>query len=127
MTDESTLAELERLIAASRRGELVGQELQVKLSQVGDSLVADSRALAARQWQLISTAPRDRKAYLVWCPGNLCTFCVTWDEEAPPRWRYFGGGGILWQIPTHWQPLPEPPTIAAPAAQKPDGQEGGGT
>jgi len=66
-------------------------------------------------WQPIETAPRDRKARLVWVPENRCIYCAAWqeDEEYPwgGNWVIFGGGHRdLLNRATHWMPLPEPPT-----------------
>ena len=65
-------------------------------------------------WEPIETAPRTRTARLIWVPGNLCIYCVTWrdgDGEQPEGWQVFGGDwrDIL-QGATHWMPLPVPPT-----------------
>lgn len=62
-----------------------------------------------QQWQPIETAPMTSKAILVFCPENKCTFCVSFDAENR-SWLYFGGSGVLRHKPTHWTPLPPPPT-----------------
>ncbi len=66
-------------------------------------------------WQPIATAPRDTKSRLVWCPDNRCTFNVSWLEDPPcSGWIIFGGNGAyLREEPTHWMPVPDPPTTAA--------------
>jgi len=68
------------------------------------------------EWQPIETAPKDSKSKLIWCPENMCIYCVTWREADPfepeyqKGWCVFGGG---WrdaiQGATHWMPLPTPP------------------
>jgi hypothetical protein len=60
------------------------------------------------EWQTIETAPKDRKARLVWCPERKNTYAVTWDER-DETWSFWGGGGTLAEEPTHWMPLPQPP------------------
>ncbi|HAF39758.1 MAG TPA: hypothetical protein DCG72_12285 [Gammaproteobacteria bacterium] len=60
-------------------------------------------------WLPIETAPKGRKAVLVFRADRLCTFCATWDDITN-EWRHFGGssypvGGEI----THWMPLPSPP------------------
>ncbi len=75
-------------------------------------------------WLPIETAPKTRKAHLVWCPAYRNTYVVCWTvplgEDAKPRpeegfWQHFGGSRLS-ERPTHWQPLPEPP-----ASEKGDG------
>ena len=71
-------------------------------------------ALEAQEWQTIETAPKNSTNRLVWCPENQCTFSVTWDATTePPNWAFFGAGrslNYLCVTPTHWRPLPDPPT-----------------
>lgn len=57
-------------------------------------------------WQPIETAPKDRKYYLVWCPANRMTYEVCWNSDN--FWDIIGGAA-LYEVPTHWLPLPEPP------------------
>lgn len=68
-------------------------------------------------WQPIETAPKDGVAFLVWCPGNLCTYQVI-RHKAPRADLAF----YIWTChtnqrlsehnqPTHWQPLPDPPSM----------------
>jgi len=58
------------------------------------------------EWQPIETAPRDKKAVLVYCPDIKCIFCVYLEDGL---WFIFGNRGILQPKPTHWMPLPEAP------------------
>lgn len=69
----------------------------------------------AAGWQPIETAPKTSKAILVWCPGNLCQYMVTWDGYEPNcRWVIWGGfGASLHESPTHWHPLPPAPYVSA--------------
>jgi hypothetical protein len=95
-------------------GEFVGQAVEVPAMRVA----------GVPQWQPISTAPKDNKARLFWCPERQNIYALTWDEEGN-GWRHFGGYGLLndWDRPTHWMPLPAPPGAApspitdAPATQ----------
>jgi len=63
------------------------------------------------EWKTIDSAPKDRKAHLVFCPDNKCIFCVSFDRYSG-TWGYFGGGGTLGYDPTHWMPLPDAPEEA---------------
>jgi hypothetical protein len=67
----------------------------------------------AQEWRPIETAPKDSHSRLVWCPERQNIYVVTWWIGAPypPGWEHFGGfGGSLVETPTHWRPLPAPPT-----------------
>jgi hypothetical protein len=60
-------------------------------------------------WLPIETAPKCKKAILVFRSDNLCAYCATWDDITN-EWRHFGGssypiGGEV----THWMQLPNPP------------------
>jgi hypothetical protein len=67
-------------------------------------------------WRSIETAPKGRKAILVYCEENKSSYAVCWDVY--DGWRVFGASGIqLVPKPTHWQPLPEPPESEATDAQ----------
>ena len=75
------------------------------------------------EWQPIETAPKDSKARLVWCPENMCIYCVSWRDgfdceyDDEKGWTVFGGGWRdVIQRPTHWMPLPTPPTNLKGAA-----------
>lgn len=62
-----------------------------------------------QQWQPIETAPRLERILLFYPPQRGLAarihICDEWDEVGPSRW-YF--------VPTHWMPLPDPPSDAAP-------------
>lgn len=90
--------------------------LRANLESAAARADAAEAKLAAEGWQPIETAPKDRKARLVWAQENRCTYCVSWREdlELPGGggWTIFGGG---WrdtiQRVTHWMPLPAPPAL----------------
>lgn len=70
-------------------------------------------------WQPIETAPRDGTKVLLWIGKpwskvEIARFYPPWDNwqvgaipADPAREEIYGIGNAL---PTHWQPLPEPPT-----------------
>lgn len=74
-------------------------------------------------WQPIETAPRDGTHIDVWYapksptgePLIPCRVAYAYFEDG--RWWYQntsnGLGLRLWQEPTHWMPLPEPPAALA--------------
>lgn len=107
---EAIKADVERLQQVS--------DIITRLQSENDRL---SRALAARQWQPISSAPQDGTRILIFRPGHGWRVAVAWWHESV---ALYGDSIGFFKDATHWQPLPEPPTLAAPAAQKPDGQEG---
>lgn len=68
-------------------------------------------------WQPIETAPKDGSDILVAIDGKCRV--VHWHDSAYPlhkRGLHFpwvcqsGQNAYLDTVPTHWQPLPEPPT-----------------
>ena len=73
-------------------------------------------------WQPIETAPRDGAVVLLW-GGPMCNECG--DDITPPTrattarwskhenlWHATEGGDVdfFFMAPTHWMPLPAPPT-----------------
>jgi hypothetical protein len=66
------------------------------------------------KWLTIESAPRTNRAILVWTPLNKCQAMVCWipaADDAGGYWAHFARGfPTLDQKPTHWMPLPEPPT-----------------
>lgn len=75
-------------------------------------------------WQKIETAPKDGTMILLWCaPASMVI--GRWEREASfgdgredaPGWQVFNCEEDPWyswawqaDTPTHWQPLPSPPT-----------------
>lgn len=71
-------------------------------------------------WQPIETAPRDGTHVLVMLDGNLPPTSAHWF--GPADWPGLRSGGWYLSVqqhegprlhPTHWQPLPEPPSMIA--------------
>lgn len=87
-----------------------------------------SETTCAAQWQPIETAPKDGTEVLLFAPGRL-TYGA-WVEPSPepnikyrdgfapepewedfePYWSSWDGGFTTEHPPTHWMPLPPPPT-----------------
>lgn len=66
------------------------------------------------EWTPIESAPKTRKAILVYCPDLKNAYEVFWlDVPGYPDegyWCHFCGTHCeLREIPSHWMPLPEPP------------------
>ena len=73
------------------------------------------------KWQSIKTAPKDeiyrdgQSAYaeyiLIWYPGTLAPLRARWWQADSGPNNFLADGG--WAVfPTHWMPLPPPPTSA---------------
>ena len=63
------------------------------------------------EWKDISTAPRDGTWIMVYWPTmsiGMFPFTVFWDEGWEPASNYARDYGEVY--PTHWMPLPKPPT-----------------
>jgi hypothetical protein len=68
------------------------------------------------EWQPIETAPQDRAYMLLYLSGDgyhgprQCDVVVGLFTDS--GWYHIsdGGGGKVSNEPTHWMPLPEPPT-----------------
>lgn len=68
------------------------------------------------EWQPIETAPRDGTHILVATEGTIGL--VWWEDYAVELydgvgWRDHGDmgwGGMIGAEPTHWMPLPDPPS-----------------
>ena len=69
------------------------------------------------KWQPIETAPKDGTWFLGYTPrkihgrktsenGSIISYRY-WSDGSPPYWFSNMNG---WPQPTHWMPLPEPPT-----------------
>jgi hypothetical protein len=73
------------------------------------------------EWQPIETAPRDETDILV-AGGTYGNECVSYEFHGAKftgvaiaywdkREKWFSGGECDYYHPTHWMPLPSPPTI----------------
>lgn len=81
---------------------------------------------SAEGWQDISTAPKDG-TIIVWSPmGGGKVFFAQWDDNRyattpKPYWRFsderiWGTTAVRKAQPTHWRPLPAPPSAMIDAA-----------
>ena len=70
---------------------------------------ASIKASDAAAWQPIETAPRDGTLILVAVKHIGCDVVSFWGAG----WRETTNGLMLRDEPTHWQPLPAPPSDAA--------------
>jgi len=62
-------------------------------------------------WEPIETAPKDGTQIIV-CSEKGNVWCnVKWEkrQRAGDRWEHFTIGALLFN-PTHWMPIPKPPT-----------------
>ena len=67
-----------------------------------------------REWQSIETAPRNGEPILIACDRTGSQRWAVWSEGFWRDGRADCGGHICGiPAPTHWQPLPAPPTASA--------------
>ena len=59
-------------------------------------------------WQLVQTAPKDGRKLLMWAPGFGLDWLVLYWMDG--YWREPANSMGLKVVPTHWMPLPAPPT-----------------
>jgi hypothetical protein len=72
------------------------------------------------EWQPIETAPKDRNILVCEADGKVSVASHTLQHfpRAKPSWVgmcrdefvFDEAEGMIWFEPTHWMPLPEPPT-----------------
>ena len=91
------------------------------MSAIIDRLNQAEEQQRKMKWQPIETAPKDGSCVLVF-PGiwnNTPCSIARWDDNKyannpRPFWRRLDAMGSvsrsLYNPPTHWMPLPEPPT-----------------
>lgn len=61
------------------------------------------------EWREIESAPKDGTRILAVCGPHVCL--LAWGGKRPPGWKMGGDyGQSFWGTPTHWMPLPDPPT-----------------
>lgn len=89
----------------------------------GDGRRIIDQWVAPEGWPPIETAPKDGSEILVWRPHE--------NSDHPAHigidlWKMYDSKGVWWrsrpgQFPTHWRPLPTPPSSApAPTPLDPD-------
>ncbi len=73
---------------------------------------AIDRALGASEWQPISTAPKDGRYLMLWCPNEITPRVAIgcWDDGVDLWMESDNRTDTDWLGPTHWMPLPEPPS-----------------
>ena len=102
------IAELEEINSAHT--DTICQQLRELAKQ--DARIAELEGLLEREWQPISTAPKDRTTVLLMCPMPVDD--VMWGHWVKHLDSWFDGSGTIpLHCPTHWQPLPNPPTQGA--------------
>lgn len=66
-------------------------------------------------WQPIETVPKDYTLFLSFIPSFPSSFYRAGNAVCLCKWTKFGfeshtPGGTTLEEPTHWMPLPEPPS-----------------
>lgn len=68
----------------------------------------------AMDWQLIETAPKDGTRFLTWTPRYGVRIGTAVHRSDHDDWLsnvdQYGGSSKGGERPTHWAPLPAPPT-----------------
>lgn len=75
-------------------------------------LLAAADAIEAGEWREIASAPKDGSLILAIASDQIPTV-VFWGgqhREPKERWRIHRASGTHLIAPTHWQPLPPPPS-----------------
>jgi len=68
------------------------------------------------EWQPIETAPKNGTRIWAFFPFAQGTFAISWRknvyETKGPNWTLDDGESatLMYDPPTHWMPLPPPPT-----------------
>lgn len=96
----TSATELDSLHSALGEAERYAKELEARLAE--------------REWRPIETAPRDGTWIWAFYPRKD----RRQDEQTPARWHDCGPEPMWWDAaehrddeqPTHWMPLPEPPS-----------------
>jgi len=75
------------------------------------------------KWLPIESAPKDGENVMLYAPTENYEVCIGWYGDTTKKWFACGSeatasdGAGDWQTvyqPTHWMPLPAPPTDATP-------------
>lgn len=115
-------AEIERLRSElAKQGETWRKTLHVEREcslnetrlkdQFRSRALATEAELAKHQWRTMDDAPRDGEIVIVWCPADedsldIAHATLDFYEPAIAEWRRSRPD----QQPTHWMPLPPPPS-----------------
>lgn len=101
------------------------RKMLAKAQAIADATKLRTRLAALEgKWQPIETAPKDGTAILAFFPGRRGY--VARQDVATIHWVEWGGGcwnntssghSIMVDEPTHWMPLPEPPSADALKAE----------
>ena len=107
-----------------RASELTREEQTIVAKAAIEAYRAAMRE-AGEGWQPIETAPRDREILVG--SGEYCVASAIkrmWGPSGSAEWYYCTGGYTVWQgpdetgsileldfEPTHWMPLPNPPSV----------------
>lgn len=113
--DNNTLAEVREALEWVRT-ELRGTQYKERFAQISQALAKLDALIEAQGWQPIETAKRDGTYILLHRPIDDHRQRRSVQEGKFHRygmittWRVSSGG--IWDIdaPTHWMPLPKPPT-----------------
>lgn len=63
------------------------------------------------EWHPIETVPKGRNSFLIYCPESGDVF-QAYRFEGESQFRMFNSGGrVIYQTPSHWMLLPEPPEV----------------
>ena len=75
-------------------------------------------------WEDISTHDGSRGSVLVWCAERRNTYTAIWrddwDTYGEAGWFHFAGlADRIREVPTHWMPLPHPPSVSIDNGSRP--------
>ncbi len=74
-----------------------------------DATAVDAACPSVPAWLPIESAPKDR-TILLWIPRRFPSVVVgsQWSDDDGLSWGWWAGPSLV--QPTHWMPLPQPPT-----------------
>lgn len=106
MTDKIAEIEKRRIVAVT----LMGLDLENMSSwEAADAILS----ALGQGWQDISSAPKDGTRIDVWVPGIIERSPNTFWNKREGVWESHTGLYFTDPAPTHWMPLPSPPTQEA--------------